>query len=130
MYNKSYVLYILCFPLGIYKGNIFKEWQDLRSEEQWQSFYCVGIQRHFRMLLQEMTRKMFGNSKMWLGIDSLPKNQLHLSFISWWLLKKKFPISLCFMVISEEWVITYHMFIHIQGWYLILPYLKEKKNCF
>lgn len=45
-------------------------------------------------------------------------------------LEKKFPISLCFIVISEEWVITYHMFIHIQEWYLILPYLKEKKNCF
>ena len=73
------------------------------------------------MLLQEMTREMFGDSKMWLEIDSLPKNQLRLSFISWWLLKKKIPISLCFIVISEEWIITYHMFIHIQEWFLVLP---------
>ena len=70
------------------KGTFLKSGKDLRSEEQWQSFYCVGIQKNFRMLLQEMTRKVFGNSKMWLEIESLPKNQLCLSFISWWLLKK------------------------------------------
>ena len=136
MLNNNYISKVLSYVYYISTWEHIKE-TFLKSGKIWgvknsdRVFINVGIQRnHFRMLLQEMTREMFGDSKMWLEIDSLPKNQLRLSFISWWLLKKKNPHF--FVLYCHLWRVDNNIpYVYTYpGMVFSITIIKRKKNCF